>query len=410
MPHLHARRLAVLACAFTAALGATAQPADLYARMVAHVDAAEADLIALRHDLHRHPEISGDEERTARVVADRLRALGYTVRTDVGGHGVVARLDGGRPGPLVAFRADMDAVPSTAPDPVPYRSVVPGVRHICGHDVHTAVGVGVAEGFAAVRDDLAGSVLLVFQPAEERGDGAKAMIADDVFAAAPPDAIFALHAAPFPVGFLATAPGGMMAGRARVSVALDGAGDIDAARAAVRAALKSVGTVPPQNSGQMMAPDFVLVQLVGSQAEDRVVQGQIMTAGPIRRAAAEAAVRAALADLDVPDVTLSLTYDAAFMEGVTNDSALVDQANARIQALAPGVAVGPVPGVVPAFSEDFGSFQALVPGVMYFLGVNNPEAGTVGMPHSPNFVADDGAIRVGTLGMLAAMLGRMAGD
>lgn len=126
------------------------------------------DLTLLRHDLHRHPEISGQEMRTARVVAERMRAAGLEVRTGIGGHGVVAILRGGRPGPLVAYRADMDAVPSNDPDPSAIKSEAPGVRHICGHDLHVTVGVGVAEALARWRGAIAGSVMFIFQPSEER--------------------------------------------------------------------------------------------------------------------------------------------------------------------------------------------------------------------------------------------------
>ena len=412
--------LTTLLAAYLAALlaapiaGAQAPSADrprLYETMVRHVEALEDALIAFRHDLHRHPELSGAEARTAGRVADRLAELGFEVRTDVGGHGVVGVLQGGRPGPVVAFRADMDAVRSSDPDPVPYRSVVPGIRHICGHDVHTTIGIGLAEAFAAARDDLAGTVVLLFQPAEERGIGANAMLADGAFDAVTPDAIFAVHTAPYEVGTVATVAGGMMAGRASVAVTLRGTGDLAGAVEAVRQALSDVGTLSPNQAGQVAPPGFILVQLFGGAAGadasgEAVVRGQVMTAGPEDRARAKSAVTDALAALDLPGVALDVAYDERFMEGVTNDAALVALANDGIRALAPDVEIATVRGAVPVFSEDFGSFQARVPGVMYFLGVSNPEAGTVGMPHSPNYVADDAAILVGTRAMLAAMLAR----
>ena len=389
------------------------ETADLFERASQRVGDREHDLVALRHSIHRHPELSGSEARTARLVADRLVALGFDVRRGVGGHGVVGVLEGGRPGPAVAFRADMDAVRSFAEDPADYRSVVPGVRHICGHDVHTAIGVALAEGFAAVRADLAGTVMLVFQPAEERGTGAKAMLADGVFDAVHPDAIFALHTSPLDVGQAATTAGGMMSGRASVSVAARGSGDVDGAASAVRAALESVNTLAPHLAATFVPGGYVFVELApGAEAlpgGGAVVRGQVMTLSPDRDRA-EAAVRDALASLDVPGVTLDVAYDARFMEGVTNAPALVDASNGAIRSLVPGVAVSGLPGAIPTFSEDFGSFQARVPGVMYFLGVSNPEAGTVGVPHAPDYVADDGAIVVGTQVMLAAMLERLSAE
>ena len=401
--------IAVSAC--STATPPDAQPPDvrLAAEAVRHLDAREADLIAFRHDLHRHPELSGEEVRTARVVAERLARLGFRVRTGVGGHGVVGVLEGARPGPTVAFRADMDAVRSQAPDPAPYRSLTPGVRHICGHDVHTAIGVGLAEAFASVQDRLAGSVMLVFQPAEERGTGANAMLRDGAFDEIEPDAIFAVHTAPYRVGEVATVPGGMMAGRAQVTVSIRGDGDLADAEAQVRAALRGVGTFAPSRAREVAPDGFILVQLFRSGLGGAVhtVRAQIMTAGPDDRARAKALVTDALARLDLPGVTVVTAYDEAYMEGVTNDADLVALANAGIRAAAPDIAIRGVPGAVPAFSEDFGSFQARVPGVMYFLGVSNAEAGTTGMPHTPDYVADDGALLVGTRAILGAMLARL---
>ncbi|MEO1076035.1 MAG: M20 family metallopeptidase [Bacteroidota bacterium] len=411
----------------SAAVAQHAAPVALYDRLVEHVEAEEEDLVAFRHDLHRHPELSGEEVRTARRVAERLTALGFEVRTGVGGHGVVGVLEGAQPGPTVAFRADMDAVRSMAEDPVDYRSVVPGVRHICGHDVHTTIGVALAEGFAAVRDDLAGTVMLVFQPEEETGTGAKAMLRDGVFADLTPDAIFAVHTTPYNVGDVATAEGGMMAGRAFVEVTirsddgleaagLDAAGldaaGLDAAVHAVREALSRVGTLTPEQAFQTAPPGFVLVQFFGRTdlTEDgraATVRAQVMTAGYDDRARAKTDMLAALADLDLPGFALDTNYDEGFMEGVNNDSALVALSNAGINAYAPEVTIRTVTGAVPAFSEDFGSLQTVTPGVMYFLGVSNPETGTVGMPHSPDYIADDAAIVIGTRAIAAAMLQRL---
>src|SRR6185436_5771750 len=115
------------------------------------------------------------------------------VRTGVGGYGVVGVLKGGKPGPLVAYRADMDAVPSNEPDPVDFRSETPGIRHICGHDLHMTIAIGLASALHSVKADLPGSVMFIFQPAEERGAGAKAMLDAGVFAPTAPAAIFGLH-------------------------------------------------------------------------------------------------------------------------------------------------------------------------------------------------------------------------
>ncbi len=397
--------LAATLCLMAPVVAQDEPQAYLFEQASEHVAAHEQKLIAIRHDIHRHPELSGAEERTAKLITRTLIPLGFDVRSGVGGHGVIGILEGSQPGPMVAFRADMDAVRSNAPDPVDYRSLTPGVRHICGHDVHTTIGLALAEGFAAIQDDLPGSVMLIFQPAEERGTGANAMLADGAFDAVQPDAIFALHTAPYNVGDVATVAGGLMAGRARFSVTLRGDGDLAAATAQVRAAIEDVGTLSPDEAMGPAPEGFILVQPFPS--ETGRVQGQIMTAGYEDRARAKAAVLDALDNLDLPGITLETAYDERFMEGVNNDADLVALANAGMQAMTPDITIRTPSGPVPVFSEDFGSFQVQVPGVMYFLGVSNPETGTVGMPHSPDYVADDAAILVGTRAMLAAMLERM---
>ena len=125
-------------------------------------------LVAQRRDFHIHPELSNREERTSRVVAERLRQIGFTdVRTGIARYGVAAVLKGGRPGPVIAVRADMDALPIQETNDVPYKSQTPGVKHACGHDVHTTVELGVAEILYGMREQLPGTVLFIFQPAEE---------------------------------------------------------------------------------------------------------------------------------------------------------------------------------------------------------------------------------------------------
>jgi metal-dependent amidase/aminoacylase/carboxypeptidase family protein len=307
----------------------------------------------------------------------------------------------------------MDAVRSSAPDPVPYRSLTPGVRHICGHDVHVAVALGIAEAFAAVRADLAGSVMLIFQPAEETATGARAMLADGIFAGVRPDAIYAVHTAPYNVGTLATAPGGMMAGRARVIVTLTGSGDLSAAADSVRAIMQRVGTVPPGEEDQPAPEGFILARpFPGSRptpdGKGRIVGAMITTASTEAGDRARVAIVRGVDSLRLPGVSASISYRVREIAGVTNDPMLVARANASVRAVLGDESVVLVQGVPPVFSEDFGSFQEQVPGVMYFLGVSNPVAGTVGMPHTDSYVADDAAILVGVRAMTAALLDQLA--
>ncbi len=399
----------IVALVLLAPPGVHAQPqATLQADVSERLEALRHELIEVRRDLHRHPEVSGEEARTAGVVAERLRKLDMRVRTGVGGHGVVALLTGAHPGPMVAFRADMDAVRSSAPDPVEFRSVRPGVRHICGHDIHTTIGLALAEGLAAVRDQLHGSIMFIFQPAEERATGARAMLADDVFGDVKPDAIFAYHTAPFEVGRMATATGTLMAWRDRLTVTLSGPGDLMAAADGVLDRIRAVGTVAPERAAESAPYDAILVRTGRPQQTSGstvVVVATLSSANPgVRKLVEEQ-----LDSIEIGDVSMQVQYDEKWVAGVTNDSVLAARA---VQSMAR--VVGPE-GVVllsrvnPAFSEDFGSFQQAVPGVMFFLGVSNAEKGWVGMPHSPGYVADEESILVGARAMSAVLLDFLSG-
>src|SRR5688500_3456320 len=155
------------------------------------VTAIREDLVQTRHHLHERPELSDEEAQTAAFVADRLRALGLAPRTGIGGHGVVADLEGAVPGRTLAIRADMDALPIEEANEVEYRSRNPGVMHACGHDGHTTVLLGTARTLLQHKESLAGRVRLIFQPAEEVVGGAKKMCDEGGMECL--DAVVALH-------------------------------------------------------------------------------------------------------------------------------------------------------------------------------------------------------------------------
>lgn len=195
----------------------------------------ESKAISWRRDLHEHPELSNREFRTSKIVADHLRSLGLEVRTGVAHTGVVGLLKGGRPGPVVALRADMDALPVTEEVDLPFASKVRttyngqevGVMHACGHDMHTAILMAVAEVLSGIRSELPGSVKFLFQPSEEGAPpgeegGAKLMIREGALENPRPDAIFGLHVFPGPVGEISCRPGGIMASADTLKITVHG--------------------------------------------------------------------------------------------------------------------------------------------------------------------------------------------
>ena len=183
----------------------------------------EDELVAFRRDLHQYPELSMEESETAAKVAERLTALGYRVKTGVGGHGVVAELEGAAPGPTIALRADMDALPIQEETGLPYASRRPGVMHACGHDAHTAILLGAARILLGQRDKLAGRVRFIFQSAEEINEGAQRMIDEGVLEGV--DEIYGLHNLPtLAAGKVATRYGSLMGSVDRFAVTVEGKG------------------------------------------------------------------------------------------------------------------------------------------------------------------------------------------
>ncbi|MGW7070411.1 amidohydrolase [Streptomyces sp. NPDC054855] len=182
------------------------------------------DLETLYQDLHRHPELSFQEHRTAGLLAGRLGAAGYAVTTGVGGTGVVGVLENGD-GPVVWLRGDMDALPVTEMTGLAYASTVDGVMHACGHDMHVTWLTFAAEALAAARDTWSGTLVVIGQPAEEAGGGARAMVADGLQERFPrPDAVFGQHVAPGPAGFVSHTPGLIMSAADDVHIVVPGVG------------------------------------------------------------------------------------------------------------------------------------------------------------------------------------------
>ncbi|MFM8393307.1 MAG: M20 family metallopeptidase, partial [Acidobacteriota bacterium] len=210
-------------------MAAGAEPVDRRQAIDQAAEALRSRLIEQRRDFHRHPELSNREERTSRVIAERLRALGIDeVRTNVGKYGVVALLKGAHPGPVVAVRADMDALPILETLDVPYRSTNKGVKHACGHDVHMTVELGVAEILSRMRDRLHGTIKFIFQPAEEGAPpgeegGAEFMIKEGALENPRPAAIFGLHVMPnIEVGQVGYNSGPAMASSDRFAITIRG--------------------------------------------------------------------------------------------------------------------------------------------------------------------------------------------
>lgn len=363
-------------------------------------------LSAIRRDLHRHPELSLQERRTAGVVAKAMTALGWRVRTGVGGTGVVAVLAGARPGPCIALRADMDALPIQEENRVPYRSTVPGVMHACGHDAHTTMLLGAAMLLTPRRADLAGSVKCLFQPAEEIGAGASAMIRDGALTRPKVNAVIGLHVwSDLAFGAIGLRSGPTLAASDSFTIALRGRGghgamphravDVLVAAHALYGHLQTLArTVDPLEPKVLSICSFNGGSAHNVLPEEVVLKGTLRTFSAVVRKDILAGIRRAITGVErAHGVSCELTFPMHF-PGVVNDEALARHAAGRAKALGLRVVeVGLSTG-----SEDFAWYQKCVPGLFVRLGVGRGR--TARSFHSSRFDIDDAVLPVGA-GFLA---------
>ena len=385
------------------------------------LDQALADeLVALRRELHRHPELAGHEARTAALVAERLRRAGLAVTTGVGGHGVVAVAKGSRPGRTLAFRADMDAVATDEAPGADFASEVPGAAHLCGHDLHTAIGVGIGVVLAreARRGGLAGRVVLVFEPAEEALVGARAMLDDGVLSLVdgPIEEIHAYHCAPIPVGTFGIAPAFGFPGIDGFRIELTGE-DVAERAARVATAVRGLGTLgfPDSEAAverlveEMAVPDgpyatFVLaVAQVEEQPPGAVVLGWLRAWPDSRYPELRAALGAVARDAG-PDARL--VFDGEPFPGMVNAVGPSRAFGEHVRGVLGDGAVKVLHAAYPFNGEDFALFLQQLPGALHHLGVADPAAGLNGLPHHPAFGADERAIAVGVEAMAGFLASR----
>ncbi len=366
------------------------------------------DMVALRRELHAHPELAYEERETAARVRKRLASLdGIRVREGVCGTGLVAVLGAEKTGPCVALRADMDALPMEEETDLPYRSTVPGKMHACGHDGHTAALLGAAEVLHAVRDTLGHPVVFIFQPAEEGGAGAARMIADGVFDDPGPAAIFGLHNMP-----LATMRFGQIAWRPGPLMAAGGVFDIRIRGRGGHAAIPQLSTDPVAVAGHVitalqhvvsrqadpLTPSVVSITKIQGGSTYNVIPSEAQLKGTFRcldqiefeamrerisgivqRIAeafgAEAEVRFA------PDPYPVLVNDERACGVLDSVCRATDRESDRVAPCPPMMA-----------SEDFAFYTHEIPGAFFFVGTRPPDQESIPMCHHPAFDFNDDAL------------------
>ncbi len=382
------------------------------------LEAAGPTMVALRHDLHAHPELSFEEHRTTAVVRERLERLGWEIAPCPTPTGVIARLAGSAPGRRVMLRADIDALPVLEERDLPFRSEVPGVMHACGHDVHTAALLGVAEAFASIRDRLAGEFVVVFQPAEEGLGGARAMVDGGLLDQERPDVVVGAHVTSLaPVGVVATRPGVFMSEARGLVIEIIGTGGHGAMASregsVVLAAAALAPLVPTIVEGLATegTPCACSIGVISAGTKNNVVPRRARLEGTLRTFSAdqrEVALTRLTQILEEVGADYSVRCELVGGEvapAVVNDAAVAATVRASATAWLGESAVLEVPPVTP--SDDVSEMMNRVPGCYLFVGGGLAD-GSSGAHHSPDFAVDDGALAVqaGVLARAALELAR----
>lgn len=405
-------------------LSATAQNDALKAKISQSADKIENKVISWRRDFHEHPELGNNEVRTAEIVAKHLRALGLEVKTGVAKTGVVAVLKGGKPGPVVALRADIDALPVTERVPLPFASKVKttynaqtvGVMHACGHDSHTAMLMGVAEVLSGMKKELKGTVKFIFQPAEEGAPfgeegGAELMIKEGVMENPKVDVIFGLHInSQTPVGTISYRPGGTMASVNDMKITVKGRqahgaypwSSIDPVVVSAQI-VNSLQTIVSRNLNVTENAGVVTIGSIHGGVRSNIIPEEVEMMGTVRNLSKEdeqlfieriktivtktAEAAGATAEVKIP---YSVHYPVTY-----NDPALTAKMLPSLQALAGVKNVVLKPAVTGA--EDFSFYQVKVPGLFIFLGGMPKNGDPLKAPshHTPDFFLDESGFTLG---------------
>jgi len=399
-------------------------------------DQVESKVIAWRRDIHANPELGNREFRTSKLVAEHLRSLGIEVKTGVAHTGVVGLLKGGKPGPVVALRADMDALPVNEPAGLPFASKVKamwagqetGVMHACGHDAHVAILMGVAEVLSRMKDQVPGTVKFIFQPAEEGAPpgeegGARLMVKQGVLESPVPEAIFGLHvSSPLAAGRIGYRSGPLMASADSFRILVKGKqthgarpwGGVDPIVVAAQIVL-GLQTIASRQVDVTLEPSIVTVGMIRGGNRSNIIPDEVEMVGtirafnePMRRDIHRRIVLTAQSIAQSAGATAEATVTVG-LDVTDNNEKLVDRAVATLRRVAGGPNVFIIPKTTGA--EDFSAYQKVIPGFFFFVGVTpkdlRPEQ--LGVNHSPLFKVDEAQLKLGVRALTSLTLDYLQG-
>jgi len=406
-------------------------PMNLKAQTVSSIHQHAADqfpmLRQIRRDLHQHPELSRYESWTASYLAAKLARLGLEVESGVGGHGLVANLITDPSKPTVALRVDIDALPIQEINDVPYRSKIPGQMHACGHDVHSAIGIGTAAVCVSLAEALPGNIRFIFQPEEEEITGALRMIRDGVLDNPVPKAILGLHVAPIPAGLVAWTDDLFLAGFNHFLCTITPKEGFDIPihhldSVAKRCCQKIRGFnkwhLPEtwdgmqsfwqkMQEGPQDLRHFIIYDATPNQDDPMAWHGQfgvgIKAANHHLRRTAVGRIKATLNTLCRLSHTNYRFEPVGSMIDMRNDFHLVQSTQPALAQQIGSENTIQLQAAFPFNCEDFAYYTKRIPGAMYWLGAADPDNNKFAMLHTPNFDVDERCIQTGTMAMSALL-------
>lgn len=414
-------------------LFAHAQAAQERPEVATAAKAVQQKVVAWRRDFHQNPELSNREQRTAAKVAEHLRTLGLKPKVGIAHHGVVAVIEGGKPGPRVALRADMDALPVTEQVDLPFaskatatfRGETVGVMHACGHDAHTGILLGIADALVKMKADLPGSVMLVFQPSEEgapdgEDGGASLMLQEGLFKDFKPDAMFGLHVfSTLPVGQIGVRQGPLMAASDKFTIKVKGRqthgsrpwGGIDPIVAAADV-IGSAQTIVSRRTDIAKLPAVVSFGAIKGGIRYNIIPDEVELVGTIRTFD-EGMRQRIFTDLKNVADHVSAANGATAVASVpdsdgnpvtVNDPALTARMIPSLKAVAGADNVIEPPLQMGA--EDFSFYAKEVPSMFFFVGATSKGIDPVTAPsnHSPKFALDESSLDLGLRALLQVTL------
>ncbi|MDV2457586.1 amidohydrolase [Elizabethkingia anophelis] len=370
-------------------------------------------LVEIRRDLHENPELAGHEVRTQKMLEKYLINLGLEVQKDLYGRSLIGILQGGKKGKKIAWRADMDALPSNNADKVSFKSKNKGIWHGCGHDVHMAIGLGIAEVLSKYKKELKGTVYFIFQPEEETFVGAKKMIDNGLFSKINTDEIYGLHVTALPVGQIMTKPEEVFAYQTRVKIELKNVlsdKEVKELSKKISASLsRTENNSKPWEIQYIIDPKVGLMNpntifknyriidenfISGSDDKSFSMKAYIYETNADKLKEIIPQIRQVLETNGYKDQLLSVSY---IQENPTvfNDKNLTNLATETLEKIYGKMVMVKDYGQVPYFNDDFAFFQQKKQGVYFLLGGSNFKKGIIAMNHTPDFEVDEESIRNG---------------